>query len=119
MSPTLKNGERAVAARGVNRLERGEIVVFRYPHDESKSFIKRIVGLPGEQIEMRNGSVFINGRQIDEPYVVAANRSADTWAQRTIPAGEYFMMGDNRRNSADSRHWGTVRRDLVWAKVAR
>ena len=119
MAPTLKHGERAVATRGIDRLERGEIVAFRYPRDESKSFVKRIVGLPGEQIEMRDGWVFINGRQIDEPYVIAANRSPETWAQPTIPAGEYFVMGDNRRNSADSRHWGTVRRDLVWAKVAR
>ena len=119
MDPTLKNGERAIATRNVDRLDRGEIVAFRYPRDESKSFVKRIVALPGEQIEMKDGRVLINGKRIEESYVDAANRSTETWAQRAVPAGEYFVMGDNRRNSSDSRHWGTVPRDLVWAKVVR
>jgi signal peptidase I len=117
MAPALKNGERAVATRGVRSVERGEIVAFRYPPDESKNFVKRVVGLPGEQIEIREGRVFINGRQLDEPYVVDSNRSAETLTPRTIPTGEYFVMGDNRRNSSDSRHWGTVRHDLMFARI--
>jgi signal peptidase I len=117
MAPAFKNGETAIATLVVDRLDRGEVVAFRYPLDESKSFIKRIVGLPGEQIEMKNGQVFVNGRQLDEPYVDAANRSVDSRAPLAIPEGEYFVLGDNRRNSSDSRHWGNVRRDLIWGKV--
>ena len=119
MEPAIRDGERVVIARNIDRLERGQIVVFRYPQDESKNFVKRIVGLPGEAIAIRAGRVFIDGREIDEPYVGAANRSADTLGPLTIPPEEYFVLGDNRRNSSDSRHWGTVRRELVWAQVPR
>jgi len=123
MAPTLKNGESAITTPALGRLERGDIVGFKYPRDASKSFVLRIIGLPGERIEMTNGQVAIDGRRLDEKYVVEANRSSntggpsDTWGPITIPAGEYFVMGDNRRNSFDSRSWGTVRRDLIWAKV--
>jgi signal peptidase I len=119
MEPTFKDGERLIAVRNIDRLERGQIIVFRYPLDVSRSFLKRIVGLPGEEIAIRDGRVFIDGREIDEPYVSAGNRSADTRAPLAIPDGEYFVLGDNRRNSADSRHWGTVKRELVWAQVPR
>jgi signal peptidase I len=119
MEPTLQDGERLIVFRNINRLERGQIVAFRYPQDVSRSFVKRIVGLPGEEIAIRDGRVFIDGREIDEPYVGAENRSADTRQPLAIPDGEYFVLGDNRRNSSDSRHWGTVQRELVWARVAR
>jgi signal peptidase I len=118
MEPTLNDGDRVWVTRVFDQLERGDIVGFRSPRDESRSFLKRIVGLPGERIEMVDGVVSINGRSISEPYVDKANRSSDTWGPITIPAGEYFMMGDNRRHSMDSRSWGTVRRDLIWAKPA-
>jgi signal peptidase I len=117
MEPTLGNGDRAFATRVFAQLERGDVVAVKYPRNESKSFVMRIVGLPGERIEMANGTVSINGRTIDDSYVHRDRRSSDTWGSRTIPEGEYFMMGDNRRNSSDSRTWGTVRRDLIWAKV--
>lgn len=117
MEPTLRNGDRALTTRVFDQLERGDIVGFKYPRNESKSFVMRIVGLPGERIEMVEGTVSINGRTIDDSYVDREHRSSDTWGSRTIPEGEYFMMGDNRRNSDDSRTWGTVRRDLIWAKV--
>jgi signal peptidase I len=119
MEPTIQDGERMVITRHIDRLERGQIVVFRYPQDVSKSFVKRIVGLPGEEIAVRDGRVVINGLTIDEPYVGAENWSADTHGSRTIPPGEYFVLGDNRRNSSDSRHWGTVKRELIWAIVPR
>jgi signal peptidase I len=119
MEPTLQDGERLIALKNINRLERGQVVIFRYPQDVSKSFVKRIVGLPGEEVAIKDGRVFIDGQEIDEPYVAAENRSADTREPRAIPDGEYFVLGDNRRNSSDSRHWGTVRRELVWAQVAR
>ena len=117
MEPALKDGEPAVFTRVLRQLERGDIVVLRYPRDESKSFVKRIVGLPGERIAMANGTVTIGGRAIDEPYVERSRRSSDTWGPITVPEGAYFVMGDNRRNSSDSRHWGTVRRQLIWGRV--
>ena len=99
------------------RLLRGDIVAFRYPKDESKSFVKRIVGVPGERIESTNGAIAINGRRLAEPYVDDANRSHDSWGPITVPEGQFFVMGDNRLNSSDSRTWGLVRRDAIWAKV--
>jgi signal peptidase I len=89
----------------------------RDPKDESKSFVKRIVGLPGDEIQSTNGSILINGLPFPEPYVVEANRSVDSWGPIKVPAGQYFMMGDNRRNSSDSRFWGLVRGEAIWAKV--
>jgi signal peptidase I len=117
MAPTLNDGDRALATRDVGVLERGDIVGFRYPRDESKSFVQRIVATPGDRIEMRDGRVTLNGALLDETYVLSGNRSADSWGPVTVPPDHYFVMGDNRRNSSDSRSWGTVRRDAIWAKV--
>lgn len=117
MSPTLVDGESAFGTRRFDVLERGDIVGFRYPKDESKSFVKRIVGMPGDRIESAAGRILIGGTALAEPYVVDANRSGDTWGPVVLAADEYFMMGDNRSNSSDSRHWGVVRREAIWAKV--
>ena len=119
MSPTLKDGETALATPTLGTLVRGDIVGFRYPQDESKSFVKRIIGLPGEQIRSVNGRILINDKPLDEPYVIEANRISDSWGPITIPEGKYFMMGDNRGNSSDSRVWGLVGRDAIWAKIVR
>ena len=117
MAPTLKDGESALATRTFDTLARGDIVVMRYPKDESKSFLKRIVGVPGDRLESSHGSILLDGQPLAEPYVAEANRSADSWGPVTVPDGQYFMMGDNRRNSSDSRTWGPVRREAIWAKV--
>ena len=117
MAPTLKNGEQAVVQRSIDRLDRGDIVTFRYPKDETKSFLKRIVGLPGETISSVDGRISIDGKPLEESYVLEPNRSHDTWGPIAIPPGEYFMMGDNRRNSSDSRSWGLVTRDAIWGKA--
>jgi len=117
MAPTLKNGDSAVATRSFTGIARGDIVGFRYPKDESKSFVQRIVGLPGDRIEMIDGRVVINGSLLDEPYVAESNRSQDSWGPITIAKDQYFMMGDNRRNSSDSRSWGVVGRAAIWAKL--
>ena len=117
MAPTLEDGESALATRAFDTLARGDIVALRYPKDESKSFVKRIIGVPGDRLESSNGSIRIDGRPLDEPYVAEANRSLDSWGPVTVPDGQYFTMGDNRRNSSDSRTWGLVRREAIWAKV--
>jgi signal peptidase I len=116
MSPTLNNGERWPITRIVDRVERGDIVVFYYPRDQSKSFAKRVIGLPGERITIRLGEVSVDGRRLDETYVATANRSAEDF-EVAVQTDEFFLMGDNRRNSSDSRHWGAVPKALIWAKV--
>jgi signal peptidase I len=117
MAPTLKMGDKALATRTFTDLARTDVVGLRYPEDESKSFVERIIGLPGERIAMREGYVFINDKPLDEPYVLETNRSKDSWGPMTVETGNYFVMGDNRKNSSDSRSWGLVRRDAIWAKV--
>ena len=117
MAPTLKDGERAFATRTFDTLMRGDIVAFRYPKDESKSFVKRIVGLPGDRIESTSGAIAINGQPLAESYVAEENRSRDSWGPVMVPDGHYFVLGDNRRNSSDSRSWGMVRQDAIWGKV--
>ena len=119
MSPTLMDGEQMLATPTMGTPARGDIVGFRYPKDESKSFVQRIVGIPGDQIRSDNGTILINDKVLPEPYVVEANRAPDSWGPIQIPEGKYFMMGDNRRNSSDSRSWGLVARDAIWARIAR
>lgn len=118
MSPAFKDGETAIGVRNVDPIVRGDVIGFRYPRDETKSFIQRVVGLPGEDIEITNGRVAINGRPIEEPYVLPANNVPFSMSRRRIADGEYFVMGDNRANSSDSRSWGTVTRPAIWLKVA-
>ena len=118
MSPAFKDGETAIGVRNVDPIVRGDVIGFRYPRDETKSFIQRVIGLPGEDIEITNGRVAINGRPIEEPYVLAENNVPFSMSRRRIADGEYFVMGDNRGNSSDSRSWGTVKRPAIWLKVA-
>lgn len=117
MAPTLNDGDRAVVNRHFETLERGDIVAFRYPKDESRNFIKRVVALPGDRIESVDGRIRVNGAPLPETYVAEGNRSADSWGPVLVENDQYFVLGDNRRNSSDSRHWGQVRRGAVWGKV--
>ena len=101
--------------------QHGDIIVFRYPKDEKLDYIKRVVGVPGDVVEMRDKQLFRNGERVVEPYIV--NRDAaiypgrDNMSPRVIPEGHYFVMGDNRDGSADSREWGLVPRENVYGKA--
>ncbi|HEY7791035.1 MAG TPA: signal peptidase I [Vicinamibacterales bacterium] len=106
---------------------RGDIIVFKYPEEPSRDFIKRVIGLPGETVEMRNKRIFINGKELTEPYVhflqpptgppeLSETTSYDVrenYGPVTVPTDEYFVMGDNRDNSEDSRYWGFLPRDYI------
>jgi signal peptidase I len=85
---------------------RGDVIVFRFPQDPSRDFIKRVIGVPGDEVEVRSGQVFVNGIALDEPYVTS--RAEYSMPRQVVPEGQYFVLGDNRSNSYDSRAWGTV-----------
>ncbi|BDQ33786.1 signal peptidase I [Pseudodesulfovibrio portus] len=101
--------------------ERGDIMVFKFPLNENQDFIKRVIGLPGETIEIRNKVVYIDGQPIDEPYVIHTKADnipvRDNFGPFIVPEDEYFMMGDNREGSHDSRFWGTVKRSKIVGKA--
>ena len=113
----------------VRSIRRGDIVVFKYPDEPDRDFIKRVIGLPGETIELRNKKVFVNGQPLDEPYVhfltppsndyqeVTSSDVRERFGPVTVPAAQYFVMGDNRDNSQDSRYWGFLPRGHVKGKA--
>jgi signal peptidase I len=119
------SSDRVLACRFCYRLaapKRGEIVVFNAPQSaevcgSAGTYVKRLIGLPGDLWEERAGYVYINGRRLDEPYIRPVRRDARTIAPLRIPHGRYFMMGDNRASSCDSRTWGTVPRSSLIGKV--
>lgn len=99
-------------------IKRGDIVVLLFPDDPSKSYIKRVVGLPGEEINVENGKLYVNGVQIDEPYLDAEYLSSDSMPNKeVVRPHHYFVMGDNRRNSSDSRYWGQVPEKYIYGKA--
>jgi signal peptidase I len=95
--------------------ERGEIIVFEYPKDDTKDFVKRVLGLPGETVEVRSGTVYVNGEAIWEPYL--QRRDGSSTPQLTLGEREYYVIGDNRRNSNDSRAWGAVPENHIVGRV--
>ena len=99
-------------------MSRGDIIVFWPPHDPSKSYIKRIIGLPGETVEVREGRIRINGRELDEPYLdPQLNLSHMNQQAVVVKEHYYFVMGDNRDNSSDSRFWGLVPEKYIYGKA--
>lgn len=96
--------------------ERGEIIVFRFPGEPSRNFVKRIVAILGDSIEIRRGDVFVNDQLIDEPYLVEPSRNT-IMARTVMGPGEYFVMGDNRAHSNDSRSWGAVPLENIIGRV--
>jgi signal peptidase I len=120
MNPLLSDQERIFINKFVYRfepIERGDVVVFWYPLDRSKSFIKRVVGLPGETVEIRSGEVYVNGRELPDQYVPAGYLDGSNYAPRRIPQGEYFVMGDHRDSSNDSRVFGPVPQRYIYGKA--
>jgi signal peptidase I len=108
MLPSLQEGEFVVVNRVIYMVgepDRGDIVVFRFPLDESRRYIKRIIGKPGDTVMVLDGVVYVNGNQINEPYISAAPRYSGEWM---VEEGELFVLGDNRNNSLDSKNWGTL-----------
>jgi signal peptidase I len=107
-------GDTPRAWLGQREVRRGDVVVFRFPEDPDTDYVKRVVGLPGETIELRHGRVLIDGRPLDEPYLAPEAALPGTgYGPTTVPDGAYFMMGDNRNHSADSRVWGVLPRSLI------
>jgi len=120
MSPNINNGDKIFILKRIGELKRGDIVLFLFPEDQTKSYVKRIVGLPGETIDIKEGKILINGHQIEEPYINPEFVMQDSMPEPvTIAADNYFVLGDNRRNSSDSRYWGTVPRKLIYGKFWR
>lgn len=126
MLPRLHDGERIFVNkliyydeyRWAPRVERGDIVVFWFPDDPSKSYIKRVVGLPGDTIELREGAVRVNGTELDEKYLDPRfNVSPKSQVPVYVRPNYYFVMGDNRDNSSDSRSWGLVPKKYVYGKA--
>jgi signal peptidase I len=123
-APTLTSLEDTVLP--IESIRRGDVIVFKHPKLPERDLIKRTIGMPGETIELREGHVYINGKALDEPYVhfllpAAADLPAGDPRRKfgpvTVPEGQYFMMGDNRDNSEDSRYWGFLPREFVKGKA--
>jgi signal peptidase I len=128
-APTATRLERALLP--VKSIERGDVIVFKYPEEPDRDFIKRVIGLPGEAVEVREKKVYINGKALDEPYAhyllpvstpsefheVTSFDVRERYGPVTVPADHYFVMGDNRDNSQDSRYWGFLPRDFVKGKA--
>jgi signal peptidase I len=120
MSPELQDGERILVNKFfhyVTDIERGDVVVFWYPEDPDLSFIKRVVGLPGESVEIRLGAVYVNGRLLEESYVDPERADQRSFPAQEIRPGHFFVMGDNRRGSNDSRTWGLVPERYIYGKA--
>jgi signal peptidase I len=124
MMPTLTDQERIFinkfTYRFLGNIERGDTVVFWYPQDPSKSYIKRVIGLPGDRVRVEAGQVYVNGEALVENYVPQENRDESTWRdghEQVVPAGRYFVLGDHRNQSSDSRMWGYVPRENIYGKA--
>jgi signal peptidase I len=120
MLPRLEDRDRLFINKFVyhiSAIERDDIVVFRYPRDLEKSYIKRVIALPGDRIRIIRGQVWVNDKPLREDYVPEEYRDTRSMAEMTIPKGHYFMMGDHRSISSDSREFGPVARDLIYGKA--
>ncbi len=98
-------------------IRRGDLVVFHFPLDRSQSYIKRVIGIPGDTVEIIDGVVFLNGGKLDEPYLIDDYRDHMSRTKEVVPANNYFVLGDHRNSSNDSRMWGFVDRSEIYGKA--
>lgn len=122
MMPSLEDQERIfinkfVYRLGIGAIERGDTVVFWYPSDPTKSYIKRVVAIAGDLVEVRAGQVILNGRELEEPYVPKEFRDSASYPATRVPKDHYFVLGDHRSSSNDSRNWGPVPREAIYGKA--
>jgi signal peptidase I len=120
MMPRLTDQERIFINKFIYRFEpihRGDVVVFWYPLEPGKSYIKRVIGLPGDRVEMADGAVLVNGERIEEPYILPEYRGRQSHGSILVPPGEFYVLGDHRNSSNDSRVWGTVARKYIYGKA--
>jgi signal peptidase I len=120
MLPLLEDGERIIVNKFIYRfhpIERGDVVVFWYPRDPAVSFIKRVVGLPGDTVEIRTGQLYVNGQIVREDYLAPRFRDDDSMAPTKVEKGYYFVLGDHRNSSNDSRSWGEVPEKYIYGRA--
>jgi len=120
MLPRLEDHDRLFINKLVYRvsaIERGDVVVFRYPRDPEKSYIKRVIALPGDRLRIDRGTVWLNGKRQIEKYVPEEYQDSRSMEEIVVPEGSYFMMGDHRSISSDSREFGPVDRELIYGKA--
>jgi signal peptidase I len=118
MEPTISQNQNIVISKRIGSIQRGDIVIFKYPSDPSQLFVKRVVGLPGEIIAIQDGRVFVDQKPLEESYLDKnlpnAGRSIPEYQ---IPTRSYYVLGDNRNASNDSRNWGPLSVDLIYGRV--
>ena len=122
MMPALLDQERIFINKfiyrfGFGEIHRGDMVVFWFPGDPSKSYIKRVIGLPGDLIEIEDGLVYVNGQRLEEDYVPADYRDRQSRPPLQVPPEQYYVLGDHRSSSNDSRAWGPVQRRYIYGKA--
>ncbi len=120
MMPSLEDQERIFVNKFVYRLEpieRGDIVVFRYPRDPSKSYIKRVIGMAGDRIRIDGGEVYVNGQALDESYVPPEYADTRSYPELVVPPNSFFVLGDHRSMSNDSRDFGSVNQSFIYGKA--
>ncbi|WP_031515357.1 signal peptidase I [Desulfofalx alkaliphila] len=118
MEPTLMVNDRIIVSKVsyyFSEPQRGDVIVFKYPKDTSRNFVKRVIGMPGEVIEMRDNVLYVDGQGMPEEYLPAGVSYPD-YGPVDVPEGYYFMLGDNRNNSEDSRYWGLLPEELITGK---
>lgn len=121
MLPRLENQDRLFINKFIyhfSTIDRGDVIVFRYPRNPQTSYIKRVAAIPGDRLRIDRGQVYVNNKPLSEPYVPEEYRDTRSFDEITIPPGEYFVLGDHRSIAADSREFGPVQRDLIYGKAA-
>jgi signal peptidase I len=122
MMPSLTDQERIFINKftyrfGIGSIERGDMVVFWFPLDKTKSYIKRVIALPGDKVQIDNGVVIVNGKRLHEDYVPEEYRDHNSYPEMVVKANSYYVLGDHRSSSNDSRAWGLVERSFIYGKA--